>query len=119
MELDQRASVMSTLSGVLERLHKQRYDNEFKMEGECFITPNGNKYKPEDLTIIKTYRFEGDSDPSDSSVLYVIEAKDHLIGYVMDIYGAQSDHDAAFDDFVRQIKVEGRDEQLIFTLENE
>ncbi len=26
------------------------------------------------LKIIKTYRFEGESDPSDSSILYVMEA---------------------------------------------
>jgi hypothetical protein len=112
-----RASVMSTLSGVLEKLRKQRFDNEFTMEGDSFVTNNGNKYLPDDLTIIKTYRFEGDSDPADSSVLYVIEANDGLIGYVMDIYGAESEHDAAFDDFVRQIKMEDREEQLLFTLE--
>ena len=115
--MEDRASVMSTLSGVLEKLRKQRYDNEFIMEGDSFTTTNGNKYLPEDLTIIKTYRFEGDSDPADSSVLYVIEAKDGLIGYVMDIYGAESEHDAAFDDFVRQISMKDREEQLIFTLE--
>ena len=115
--MEDRASVMSTLSGVLEKLRKQRYDNEFTMEGDSFTTTNGNKYMPDDLTIIKTYRFEGDSDPADSSVLYVIEAKDGLIGYIMDIYGAESDHDAAFDDFVRQIKMEDRAEQLLFTLE--
>ena len=115
--MEDRASVMSTLSGVLEKLRKQRYDNEFTMEGDSLTTTNGNKYMPDDLTIIKTYRFEGDSDPADSSVLYVIEAKDGLIGYVMDIYGAESDHDAAFDDFVRQIKMEDRAEQLLFTLE--
>jgi hypothetical protein len=116
--MEQRATEMVTLSQVLEKLRKQRFDNEFTMKGEFFTTTiNDNNYSPEDLTIIKTYRFEGDSDPADSSVLYVIEAKDGLMGYVMDIYGAQSEHDAAFDDFVRQIKVEGRDEQLIFTLE--
>ena len=115
--MEQRVSEMVTLSQVLEKLRQQRKDNEFTMDGEFFTTVNGNKYTPEDLTIIKTYRFEGDSDPADSSILYLIEAKDKLMGYVMDIYGAQSDHDAAFDDFVRQIKVEGRDEQLIFTLE--
>lgn len=115
--MEQRASVMSTLSSVLEKLRKKHYDNEFTMEGDYFTTTNGHKYTPEDLTIIKTFRFEGDSDPADSSILYVIETNDNVIGYVIDIYGAESDHDAAFDDFVRQIKVEGRDEQLIFTLE--
>ena len=115
--MEQRVTEMVTLSQVLEKLRKQRHDNEFTMEGEHFITANGNNYAPEDLTIIKTYRFEGDSDPADSSILYVIEGKDGLIGYVMDIYGAQSEHDAAFDDFMRQIPMKDRDEQLIFTLE--
>ncbi len=115
--MNDRITEMVTLSTVLEKLRKQRYDNEFTMNGDSFTTTNGNKYSPEDLIIIKTYRFEGDSDPADSSVLYVIEANDGLIGYVMDIYGAGSDHDAAFDDFVRQIPMKDRDEQLIFTLE--
>jgi hypothetical protein len=116
--MEERASVMSTLSNVLEKLRQRHYDNEFSMEGERFTTENGHTYAPEDLTIIKTYRFEGDSDPADSSVFYLIEAKDGLIGYVMDVYGAASNHDTAFDDFVRQIKMEGRDEKLIFTLEH-
>ena len=115
--MDNHVTVMVTLSSVLEKLRKQRYDNEFKMERDVFIAPNGNKYAPDDLKIVKTYRFEGDSDPGDSSVIYLIEAKDGLIGYVMDMYGPQSDHDAAFDDFVRQIKMEDRPEQLLFTLE--
>ena len=115
--MEQRASEMVTLSTVLEKLRIQRHDNEFTMDGEYFTTANGNKYTPADLTIIKTYRFEGDSDPADSSILYLIEAKDGLMGYVMDIYGAESDHDAAFDDFVRQIPMKDRDAQLIFTLE--
>ena len=63
------------------------------------------------------YSGEGAYNVSFAKVLYVIEAKDGLIGYVMDMYGAQSDHDAAFDDFVRQIKMEDRPEQLLFTLE--
>jgi hypothetical protein len=115
--MNERTKEMVPLSIVLEKLRKQRYDNEFRMEGEKFIAPNGNEYTPENLIIIKTYRFEGDSDPSDSAVLYLIEANDGLIGYVMDIYGAESEHDAAFDDFVRQIKMEDREEQLLFTLE--
>ena len=115
--MNDRNNEMVTLSTVLEKLRKQRYDHEFTMEGECFTTTQGNKYSPENLKIIKTYRFEGDSDPADSSVLYVIEANDGLIGYVLDIYGAESNHDAAFDDFVRQIPIEGRDDQLLFTLE--
>jgi len=70
------------------------------------------------LTIIKTFRFEGDSNPSDSSVLYIIEAKDGLIGYSIDAYGVYSNHDdeEGYDNAIRNINVEDRDEQLFFDL---
>jgi len=115
--MEVRTNHMNTVSEVLEKLRIKRYDNEFIMDGEFFTAPNGNKYLPENLTIIKTYRFEGESDPSDSSIIYIIEANDGLIGYSMDAYGVYSDHDAAYDDFIRKIKVMDRDEQLIFSLE--
>ena len=115
--MEERQNHMQTLSYVLEKLRMKRQDNEFVMDGEYFTTKNGNKYKPENLTIIKTYRFEGESDPADSSILYVIEANDGLIGYSLDSYGVYSDHDAAYDDFIRKIQVMDREEQLIFDLE--
>jgi hypothetical protein len=106
---------MTTLSAVLEKLRIKKRDNEFLMTPEGFTIGKGKFYQPEDLSIIKTYRFEGDSDPSDSSVIYVIEAKDGLIGYSMDAYGAYSNHeDDGDDDFIRKINMEERDEQLIF-----
>lgn len=115
--MQDRINEMQTLSYILEKLRMKRQDNEFIMEGEFFTTKNGNKYKPENLTIIKTYRFEGESDPSDSSILYLIEANDGLIGYSMDAYGVYTNHDAAYDDFIRKIQVMDREEQLIFDLE--
>ena len=67
------------------------------------------------MKIIKVYRFEGDSDPSDESIIYILEANDGLTGYSMDAYGAYSDHEEeGYDDFIRKIPVEERDEQQIF-----
>ena len=107
--------IMSTLSYVMEKLRLKRHDNEFIIAPEGFTIGNGKFYSPEDLTIIKTYRFEGASDPSDASILYLIESKDGLIGYSIDAYGAYSNHDDdGYDDFIRKIKVEDRDEQQIF-----
>ena len=106
---------MTTLSSVLEKLRIKKRDNEFTMTPDGFTIGKGKFYQPEDLNIIKTYRFEGDSDPSDSSIIYVIEANDGLIGYSMDAYGAYSNHeDDGYDDFIRKINMEERDEQLIF-----
>ena len=106
---------MTTLSDVLEKLRIKRQDNEFKKTLGGFQAPNGKTYTSDDLKIIRTYRFEGDSDPSDSSILYLIEANDGLIGYSIDAYGAYSNHeDDGYDEFIRDIKVEEKDENLIF-----
>lgn len=105
---------MTTLVSVLEKLRKKNQDIEFTMTEEGFSAGKNKFYNPEQLTIIKTYRFEGDSDPADSTILYLIEAKDGLIGYSIDAYGAYSNHEPSYDDFIKKIKVEDRDEQILF-----
>ena len=77
-------NMMTTLSGVLEKLRLKKQDNEFQIAEDQFLAPSGKLYNAEELSIIKTYRFEGDSDPGDSSILYLIEANDGLIGYSID-----------------------------------
>ena len=114
-EPQEKPGTMTTLSGVLEKLRIKRQDNEFKKTLGGFEAPNGKTYNAEDLKIIRTYRFEGESDPSDSCILYLLEAGDGMMGYSIDAYGAYSNHeDDGYDEFIRQIKVEERDEQLIF-----
>ena len=105
---------MTTLTSVLEKLRVKKMDNEFKMSPEGFTIGNNKFYQPEDLNIIRTYRFEGESDPSDNSVVYLIEAKDGLIGYSLDAYGAYSDQEDGYDDFLRKINVNEREEQEIY-----
>jgi hypothetical protein len=106
---------MTTVSTVLEKLRVKKRDNEFRMTEAGFGTGSGKTYKPEDLKIIRTYRFEGASDPSDNSILYVIEANDGLVGYSIDAYGAYSNHDDdGYDEFIRQIPVQEMEERNIF-----
>ncbi len=113
--IETKPGEMSTVTSVLERLRVKKRDKEFRMTPDGFTAGNGKYYNPEDLKIIKTYRFEGESDPGDSSVIYLIEANDGLVGYSMDAYGVYSDHDDdGYDDFIRKINVEERDEQQIF-----
>jgi hypothetical protein len=106
---------MTTLSMVLEKLRLRKHDNEFRMTEEGFTAGKGKTYQPDDLKIIKTYRFEGNSDPADNSIVYVIEANDGLVGYSLDAYGAYSDHaEEGYDEFIRKIPIEERSEQVIF-----
>ncbi len=106
---------MTTVSSVLEKLRIKKHDKEFRMTPEGFTPGNGKYYQPDDLKIIRTYRFEGESDPSDSSIIYLIEANDGLIGYSLDAYGVYSDHENdGYDDFIKKIPLEEREEQHIF-----
>lgn len=109
---------MTTVTSVLEKLRLKKMDNEFRLVDGRFQAGRGKSYSAEDLTIIKTFRFEGESDPSDSSIIYIIEANDGLIGYSMDAYGVYSNHDEeeGYDNFIRRIKVENRDTQLLFEI---
>jgi hypothetical protein len=106
---------MTTLSQVIEKLRTKRQDNEFRLTPEGFTIGKGKFYQPQDLKIVKTYRFEGESDPSDSSILYVLEGNDGTMGYSADAYGAFSNHDDMhYDDFIRKVPVEERNDQELF-----
>lgn len=99
---------MTTLAAVMEDLRLRKHDQEFRWTPEGFTAGKGKIYQPEDLKITKTYRFEGESDPSDSSILYLIEANDGLIGYSLDAYGIYSNHEneEGYDNFIRKIQVQ-------------
>ena len=105
---------MTTLSGVMELLQLRKQDKEFRMTKKGFGT-DAKTYRPDELVIIKTFRFEGASDPGDSSILYLMEANDGSIGYTIDAYGVYSHNDGeGSDDFIRKIPVQERTEQQIF-----
>lgn len=96
---------MTTVSSVLEKLRVRNQDTEFVADEKGFTAGKGKHYTPDELSIIKTYRFEGDSDPSDTSIIYLIEANDGLIGYCLDAYGVYSNQNEAFNTLITQIKV--------------
>ena len=100
---------MATLSQVMNQLREKGMDAEFKLADNGLGLINGisgKVYSISDLRIIRTYRFEGDSNPADSSILYLIEASDGQTGYLLDAYGAYSGYDDDnFDKLIREIPV--------------
>jgi hypothetical protein len=118
MEKLNTPDTMTTSSEILNKLRAKQMDNEFRWTAKGFTTGNGKAYRPEDLEIVRTLRFEGQSNPSDMEILYIIKTNDGVIGYSLDAYGAYSSHDSEFgyNNFIRQIRQAGHDEQLLFTL---
>jgi len=109
---------MTTSSQILDQLRVKHMDNEFRWTTKGFTTTNGKFYTPQDLEIVRTLRFEGQSNPSDMEILYILKTNDGLIGYSLDAYGAYSSHDSevGYNNFIRQIPQAGHDGQLLFTL---
>lgn len=97
---------MTTLSELMNLLAKRGISDEVRMNNKVFqIQPDGQIYSsPKDLVIIRAYRFEGDSNPSDNAVLYIIKDKAEKIFYLIDTYGAESNYDGPeYDDFLKEI----------------
>lgn len=105
---------MLPLSQVMAKLAKDKgIHREFRMNEaeEMRLQDSDTVYQPEDLKILKTYRFEGPSDPADNAALYVVEDNSGIKGYILDSFGADSNYDGqAFDDFLRKIPVEDHEE---------
>lgn len=105
---------MATLSQVMNKLAKEKgIHREFRMNhnGEMTLQDNHYNYQPQDLVIVKTYRFEGASDPGDNAILYVISDQFNNKGIMIDAYGVDStNYNENYNDFIREIPVEDHEE---------
>ena len=83
----------STLSETMEELRKQGYTEDFNLQQNCLECRNGQfKVFAEDFKVDHYFRFEGDSNPSDSSILYAISSdRLGLKGVLVNAYGIYSE----------------------------
>ncbi|MBC6113108.1 cupin domain-containing protein [Pedobacter fastidiosus] len=82
-----------TLSETINGLKKDGYTLDFNINKECVICDRQNiSLSPEDFEIDKVYRFEGDANPEDQSILYAISSpKFKVKGVLVNGYGISSD----------------------------
>lgn len=83
---------MDPLSLVLKNLKLKGQGSEIAVDIQGKLTLNGKTYRQDEVIILRTYRFEGESDPGDAAIIYVVQANDGSIGYCMDGYGVYSSH---------------------------
>lgn len=87
------AESFGTLSQTINGLIKVGYTVDFNVHKECLICLEGGVFmKPEDFQIDKLYRFEGQSNPEDQSILYAISSPRFGIkGLLVNGYGISAD----------------------------
>lgn len=99
------------LTEKLAMLEKKGYQTQFKFEDGVLKDRSSQKnYQAQELTIDEEFRFEGESNPGDMSILYAITTKDGTKGTVVDAYGTYSDNDLG--EFMSRVKEKGKPEGM-------
>lgn len=76
----------------IEIYQDQGYNSNFYFEDDKLInSETKEEYTPEDIQIVAEHRYEGMSDPSDMSILYVIETNKGEKGTFLMAYGPNAD----------------------------
>ena len=92
MENSDSVPHMKSLALCLNRMVLDGYDDDFKINEEGLQSLKTEKiYKPDEVAIVNFFRFEGQSDPGDNSIMYVIETADGLKGTLVDAYAPYAD----------------------------
>lgn len=83
---------METVAGALKELGQLGFDRNMSVAaGRLRVAGAGRTYGPGEAVIREHRRFEGVSDPDDTSVVYAIETSDGLKGTLVDGYNAYAD----------------------------
>jgi hypothetical protein len=88
---------MKSLSSCSKKMKDDGYTEDFQVNKKGLSTYSATSkiYKPEEVKIVNFYRFEGESDPGDNIILYVIETNDGKKGTLVDGYGAYASEDVS------------------------
>ena len=94
---------MNTMTSLVNKVVKDGFSDTFKVTGRgLYSCAKSRYYRPEQVSVINFYRFEGQSDPADNSIMYVIETTDGAQGTLVDAYGPYAD--VAVNDFMDEVE---------------
>jgi len=80
-----------TLSEAVNGLKKRGFGLDFNLKENCLVC-NNDLLDINEFEIVEVYRFEGNSDPSDESIIYAIESIDGLKkGVLVSGYGISAE----------------------------
>jgi hypothetical protein len=92
METDITTGEMKSLATCINKLVLDGFTEDYKITEEGFTSLKDNKtYTPAQVHVVNFFRFEGESDPADNSILYAIETDDGKKGTLTDAYGPYAD----------------------------
>jgi hypothetical protein len=103
MENNDQIPHMKSLALCLNKMVLDGYDDDFKIADAGLRSLKTERiYGPDQINVVNFFRFEGQSDPNDNTIMYVIETNDGLKGTLVDAYGAYADKQLA--EFMQQVE---------------
>ena len=94
---------LNTLVEINSKLLAEGYKEEFTVTDNILkALSTGKQYSPAEVNIVNFFRFEGNTDPADSSILYALETNDGTKGTLVDAYGPDADADKTI--FIREVE---------------
>ncbi|MBL0743566.1 phosphoribosylpyrophosphate synthetase [Chryseolinea lacunae] len=85
-------NTFETLSQAINALKEQGYTNDFNLHPEWIeCAALSVKFRPEEFHVDAVYRFEGMTNPDDSSVLYAVSSTNGTKGLLVDAYGVYAE----------------------------
>jgi NADH:ubiquinone oxidoreductase subunit D len=104
-DANDRLTEMTDMERCIHRLEQKGYTDQFRVEKKKLVSvkDKSKKYKPDDVVAANFFRFEGISDPDDTSVLYAIETTDGEKGTLVDAYGLYADDETG--EFMKEVEV--------------
>ena len=94
--------VYDTVTEALAGLKKRGFVLDFNLQENCLVC-RGNRFDVNDFEIVETYRFEGNTDPSDEAIVYAIESKNGEKGVLVNGYGISAD--AMSSEMVKKLRI--------------
>lgn len=102
------ASTKKSYSKVLELLAYKGYRDEFIVTDEGFQSVGNEKtYSPEDLVVLRQYRFDIEAFPNDIGYLHAVKAKDGAKGYIVSPeLRSKGTQNGKYGDFLKRMPVD-------------
>ncbi|MCJ8164241.1 hypothetical protein MKJ04_05255 [Pontibacter sp. E15-1] len=99
---------LTPLITVLAQVRERGYVQDFRVteNGRLSTTDGTQEFEPGQVQIVNFYRFEGESNPDDMAILYVLETATGAKGTLSDAYGTYADD--KIETFMSQVRDLGK-----------
>jgi hypothetical protein len=95
---------INTLIDAINAMRSKGYNCDFILKDGAMLCKNTkSSFKSYELVIDKVFRFEGNSNPDDMSVLYAVSSLNGTKGIIIDAYGMYEDTEIG--EFMKNVKI--------------